>query len=168
MNDALKNIFDHSSMEAIQKAAEIAPLPNNRVGDIIGYKRAPREIVEEKTAEPEAVKEETEVVYKEKMVFDENLKKEVDLLKEQLKHQTGVINRIIQSQNEMIKELNELQKTQKELLQQKTEQKKSSDIVEIGKEFEESKPKNTQQRSTGHDLNQEEYSVEKFFNFGKK
>lgn len=158
MTDALKNIFDADSMAAIKNAAEISPAQYTAkpVGNIVAGLKEPKT-------------EENVIVYQESV--EDN--KEVLELREMVKHQTGVINRVIASQNEMIKELNSLQGEVKQLksrpVASKPEEKPKAEIVEIGSDFEEPKPKKEkQQNGACNNLNPEDYCVENIFNFGRK
>jgi hypothetical protein len=135
MNDALKNIFDQDSMNAILNAEQIIPTQKTakRVGNIV---------YNDKIEEPEYIKE---VEY----VENEKIKE----MQETLDSHANLIDKLIESQNELIKEINELKKrpVEKEVVVEK----KSQD-----------KPK--QQNSTGNGLNPDDFSVEKTFYFGNK
>lgn len=152
MNEALKNIFDDKSMSAIANAAEIAPCPN------------PEDLIKEQKQQ----KQKTEMSSEPQVVYNTD---EIEDLKELVNHQSRVLNRVIASQNEMIKELSTLRESasKPQAVVVETEEKPVEEVVI--EEQPAPKPKKEapkQQNGACEGLNPDDFCVEKCFYFGNK
>jgi 5'-3' exonuclease len=142
INDKLKNVFDEKSASAIRNADSIAPQPERA-----------------RTTE------------------QNNSDLEIRKLRNYVQEQDQRITVLIDSQNKLIGEFNKLESDFKDLKRKITQQAENETIVQAAKKSEErletqsenlTISKEKQQTGAGEGLKNEEYSVEKFFYFGKK
>lgn len=156
MNEALNNIFDDESLEAIRNADKINPRPEIRQEqeNFTSEKPSKIEVQAENVAESSDMKRRIE-----------RLEKENQDLKIKVTAQKELIHKIIESQNTMIKELNDIYERIHELENRKPAIQASSPTPT---KQEAPKQENDQQTSAGEGLNPNDFAVEKIFYTGNK
>lgn len=158
INEQLRNVFDADSISAIRNAGTITP--------------PPEKIHAQKTEEAEEPKEserssdDNNSINNNNNNNSDNMKKEIEALQKYISEQENRITILINSQNELIKEFNKLEKEIKEIKNRPQSIPESK--PETKKEEKLTVSEEKQQTGAGEGLKNEEYSVEKFFYFGKK
>jgi uncharacterized protein (DUF3084 family) len=151
MNQILNNIFDDESIEAIKNA------DNNGSG--------PRT-----TPMPEETRQTEQEIPQ--MTQEKVSSEDTSLLKRQfenkMQEQANRITTLINSQNQMIKEFNDLQAVVKQLQARPVAVAPQVNSAPVdAPKAEPAKDPNKQQNGAGAGLNPEEFSVEKHFYYGK-
>ena len=160
MNDVLNNIFDEESLSAIKNADKICPSPETL------SKR--KEISYEEVKTAPVNNSVNNINYdQDKVTRLENDNRE---LKIKVEAQKELIHKIIESQNQMIKEINLMQE---KLI--KLENRKLDGTIDTNqtnnteqKPANENKENQKQQTGAGEGLNPDDFSVEDIFYMGNK
>lgn len=163
MNEFLNNVFTAESVEAIRNAHSISPSPEQK--EEIKYKNVKMTETNEETGEvTQSVQTKTPVTAG---IQKEELHQLERRLMEKIQEQSERISVIINSQNQMIKELNELQSKAAKAQFQVTESPQVQNTP--SQEPVKTEPKKeSQQTGAGEGLNPQDYSVEDIFYFGNK
>lgn len=174
MNQFLNNVLTAESVQAIKNAYRITPSPEQRAG------LNNVEVVYEMETKPEPQVQKSSVEI-DGGISHEALKDLESKFAKEITKQSERISVIINSQNQMIKELNAMQEKLLELLQFKVEisnklsESVRSEVIQsatVPKSDNSSIPSsNTDQKeqtSAGEGLNPNDYCVENIFYFGNK
>lgn len=151
INKHLKNVFDEKSVAAIRNVNNITPSP-----EVIHQKKMP---LEEKREQQEESDDQQKIVQD---------SAELKALRTYIDEQEKRISVLIDSQNQLIAEFNKLEAQVKELAKKPIVQVANIDSHKNNSEEKLTVSKEKQQTGAGEGLNKEEYSVEKFFYFGRK